>query len=82
MDCLLSKPAWGEKMKKTIDQDDARDASLRVSKRVRDSLKAAAAVMGRPLYDVTNEAINNYLSGLKLGDPLAALRRGRSRKVA
>ena len=69
-------------MKKTIDQDDARDASLRVSKRVRDSLKAAAAVMGRPLYDVTNEAINNYLSGLKRGDPLAALRRGRSRKVA
>ena len=70
-------------MKKNIlDHDDARDASLRVSKRVRDSLKAAAAVMGRPLYDVTNEAINNYLSGLKLGDPLAALRRGRGRKVA
>ena len=70
-------------MKKSIiDHDDARDASLRVSKRVRDSLKAAAAVMGRPLYDVTNEAINNYLSSLKLGDPLAALRRGRSRKVA
>jgi len=71
-------------MKKNIvvDHDDARDASLRVSKRVRDSLKAAAAVMGRPLYDVTNEAISNYLSGLKLGDPLAALRRGRSRKVA
>ena len=70
-------------MKKVIvDHDDARDASLRVSKRVRDSLKAAAAVMGRPLYDVTNEAISNYLSGLKLGDPLAALRRGRSRKAA
>lgn len=71
-------------MKKTIvENDDARDASLRVSKRVRDSLKAAAAVMGRPLYDVTNEAINNYLSGLKLGDPLAAIRRGaRSRKAA
>jgi hypothetical protein len=68
--------------KNIIDHDDARDASLRVSKRVRDSLKAAAAVMGRPLYDVTNEAINNYLSSLKLGDPLAALRRGRSRKVA
>ena len=68
--------------KNIIDHDDARDASLRVSKRVRDSLKAAAAVMGRPLYDVPNEAINNYLSGLKLGDPLAALRRGRSRKVA
>lgn len=70
-------------MKKTIvENDDARDASLRVSKRVRDSLKAAAAVMGRPLYDVTNEAINDYLSGLKLGDPLVAIRRGnRSRKA-
>lgn len=63
-------------MKKSVlDRDDARDASLRVSKTVRDSLKAAAAVMGRPLYDVTNEAISNYLSGLKLGDPLAAIRR-------
>ncbi|MEO7063206.1 MAG: hypothetical protein ABI082_05445 [Dokdonella sp.] len=63
-------------MKKVVLQkDDARDASLRVSKAVRDSLKAAAAVMGRPLYDVTNEAISNYLSGLKLGDPLAAIRR-------
>ena len=60
--------------------DDARDASLRVSKRVRDSLKAAAAVMGRPLYDVTNEAISEYLSGLKLGDPLAAIRRAGRRK--
>ncbi|MGA8278406.1 MAG: hypothetical protein WB784_09440 [Rhodanobacteraceae bacterium] len=57
------------------DNDDARDASLRVSKRMRDSLKAAAAVMGRPLYDVTNQAINSYLSSLKLGDPLAAIRR-------
>jgi hypothetical protein len=64
-------------MKKAIvDKDDARDASLRVSKQVRDSLKAAAAVMGRPLYDVTNQAISDYLSGLKLGDPLAAIRRG------
>jgi hypothetical protein len=70
-------------MKKIIvDKDDARDASLRVSKRVRDSLKAAAAVMGRPLYDVTNQAISDYLSGLKLGDPLAAIRRGaRSRRT-
>lgn len=54
---------------------DTRDASLRVSKKVRDSLKAAAAVMGRPLYDVTNEAIDKYLGTLKLGDPLAAVRR-------
>jgi len=60
--------------------EDARDASLRVSKRVRDSLKAAAAVMGRPLYDVTNEAISDYLSGLKLGDPLAAIRRAGRRR--
>ncbi|GAA0713006.1 hypothetical protein [Dokdonella soli] len=67
--------------KPATDTDDARDASLRVSKRVRDSLKAAAAVMGRPLYDVTNEAISDYLSGLKLGDPLAAIRRSsRARK--
>ncbi len=67
--------------KPAVEVDDARDASLRVSKRMRDSLKAAAAVMGRPLYDVTNEAINDYLSGLKLGDPLAAIRRaGRGRK--
>lgn len=64
--------------KKPVVEDDARDASLRVSKRIRDGLKAAAAVMGRPLYDVTNEAINNYLSGLKLGDPLLAIRRGLS----
>ncbi|UXI68610.1 hypothetical protein [Tahibacter amnicola] len=56
--------------------EDTRDASLRVSKRMRDSLKAAAAVMGRPLYDVTNEAINDYLGGLKLPDPLASLRKG------
>ncbi|MCQ4165771.1 hypothetical protein [Tahibacter harae] len=56
--------------------EDTRDASLRVSKRMRDSLKAAAAVMGRPLYDVTNEAINDYLGGLKLPDPLAGLRKG------
>jgi hypothetical protein len=56
--------------------DDARDASLRVSRRMRDSLKAAAAVMGRPLYDVTNQAINNYLASLKLGNPLTAIRRG------
>lgn len=61
--------------KNMVEKDDARDASLRVSKQVRDSLKAAAAVMGRPLYDVTNQAISDYLSGLKLGDPLAAIRR-------
>ncbi len=62
--------------KSTADMEDTRDASLRVSKRMRDSLKAAAAVMGRPLYDVTNEAINSYLAGVKLGDPLASLRKG------
>jgi hypothetical protein len=62
--------------KSAAELEDTRDASLRVSKRMRDSLKAAAAVMGRPLYDVTNEAINDYLSGLKLGDPLSAIRKG------
>jgi hypothetical protein len=49
-----------------IDSGDTRDASLRVSKNVRDSLKAAAAVMGRPLYEVTNEAMERYLKALKL----------------
>ncbi|MBS0590228.1 MAG: hypothetical protein JSR65_06280 [Proteobacteria bacterium] len=43
-------------------EEEARDASLRVSKKVRDALKAAAANAGRPLYDVTNEAINNFLA--------------------
>ena len=47
--------------------EDTRDASLRVSKKMRDSLKAAAANAGRPLYDVTNEAINNYLASAKAG---------------
>ena len=61
-------------------EDDTRDASLRVSKKMRDSLKAAAAVMGRPLYDVTNEAINDYLGGLKLPDPLASVKKGGKRK--
>jgi predicted DNA-binding protein len=56
-------------------QDDVRDASLRVSKKVRDALKTAAAIMGRPLYDVTNEAVEKYIGTLKLGDPLAAVRR-------
>ena len=42
--------------------EETRDASLRVSKKVRDALKAAAANAGRPLYDVTNEAINNFLA--------------------
>jgi len=63
-------------MKKSNEVEDTRDASLRVSKRMRDSLKAAAAVMGRPLYDVTNEAINSYLSSVKLSDPLSSVRKG------
>lgn len=68
------------KKPRPVVQDDNRDASLRVSRRMRDSLKAAAAVMGRPLYEVTNEAIHEYLAGLKLGDPLAAIRRNARRK--
>jgi hypothetical protein len=59
------------------ERGDARDASLRVSKRVRDSLKVAAAVMGRPLCDVTAEAMEKYLAGLKKS---ALLRRTRARK--
>lgn len=69
-------------MKRTTENEagESRDASLRVSKRVRDSLKAAAAVMGRPLYDVTNEAISEYLGRLRIDDSLAAIRKaGRSR---
>ncbi len=58
-------------------ENEPRDASLRLSKRLRDSLKAAAAVMGRPLYEVTNEAINTYLDNLKLTEELE-----RWRKVA
>lgn len=54
---------------------DVRDASLRVSKKTRDSLKVAAAVMGRPLYDVTNEAIDRYLGTLKIGNPVDAVRK-------
>ncbi|GEM_PF-4966411 len=50
--------------------EEPRDASLRVSKRIRDDLKAAAAVMGRPLYDVTNDAINEYLKGIDLNKAL------------
>lgn len=54
-------------MKKEI---EPRDASLRLSRQLRDSLKAAAAVMGRPLYEVTNEAINTYLDNLQLTEEL------------
>lgn len=60
----------------------ARDTSLRVSSQVRDSLKAAAAVMGRALYDVTNEALMQYLAGLRLGDPLVAVRRKPEKPLA
>jgi hypothetical protein len=78
---IVQPPVESTMKKTTTANEDARDASLRVSKRVRDSLKAAAAVMGRPLYDVTNEAISQFLSGLRLGDPLAAIRRaGRTRR--
>lgn len=61
-----------------VDRHDVR-ATLRVPKRVRDGLKIAAAVMGRPLYDVTTEALTNYLAGLKLSDRLAASRGNRAR---
>jgi len=63
-----------------VDRHDVR-ATLRVPKRVRDGLKVAAAVMGRPLYDVTTEALTNYLAGLKLSDRLATSLRSRVRRV-
>jgi hypothetical protein len=50
------------------------DATLRVSKRTRDRLKMAAAVLGRPLYDVTNDVIEHYLRGLKLRTPVSQRR--------
>ena len=74
---------WNRAMsmkKKPGEKTETRDESLRVSKRVRDQLKMAAAVLGRPLYDLTAEVMANYLTGLKLPDPNAA-RRARARKV-
>ena len=63
-------------------KNDAYDANLRVSKRVHNSLKTAAALMGRPLYDVTGEAIDAYLANLQFGDLFTAMRRnGRARKT-
>lgn len=41
--------------------EDARDASLRVSGELRNALKAASAIQGQPLYDLTNQIINDYL---------------------
>lgn len=59
---------------------EPRDASLRISKHTRDSLKAAAAVMGRPLYDVTNDAIESYLDGLNLSKELEKWRKVASKR--
>ena len=42
----------------------------KISEEPRDDLKAAAAVMGRPLYDVTNDAINEYLKSIDLNKAL------------
>lgn len=57
-----------------VSGDDNCDASLRVSKSLRDRLKAAAAVMGRPLYDVTNEVVAKFLSEHSPQVSLAGLR--------
>ncbi len=54
--------------------DDIRDASLRVAKSYRDALKAYAAIHSRPLYDVTNEAIEAYLKMQGYGDLSKAIR--------
>jgi len=61
------------------EQTETRDATLRVSKRTRDRLKMAAAVLGRPLYDVTNEVIETYLLKLKIPSAHATQRRIRVR---
>lgn len=63
------------------ENEDQRGVSLRISRDVHKSLKTVAALMGRPIYDVASEAISAYLGGLKLADPLVAVRRSeRSRK--
>jgi hypothetical protein len=63
-------------------KNDGYDANLRVSKRAHNSLKTAAALMGRPLYEVTGEAIDAYLANLQFADMFTAMRRnGRSRKA-
>jgi hypothetical protein len=67
-------------MKKTApEQTETPDATLRVSKRTRDRLKTAAAAMGRPLYDLTNEVVEIYLLGLKIRSPNTAQRKARRR---
>jgi hypothetical protein len=45
--------------KKRPEPIDTREASLRVSRRVRNQLKMTAAVLGRPLHEVTNEAMES-----------------------
>lgn len=67
-------------MKKTaFKRNEAPDATLRVSKRTRDRLKAAAAIVGRSLYDVTNEVIEEYLHGINLPALKSLQRRTRGR---
>jgi hypothetical protein len=76
----LGRTAFGIRMKKAAPEpSEIRDATLRVSKHTRDRLKAAAAVQGRPLYDVTNELIESYLRGLKIPDLKALRRQARDR---
>ena len=44
-------------MKKRSPKRSTRETSASASKRMRDQLKMAAAVFGRPRYDPTNEAM-------------------------
>ena len=76
----MSKLGHNWDVKKTPPESiETPDATLRVSKRTRDRLKTAAAVMGRPLYDLTNEVVENYLLGLKFRSSNTALRQARRR---
>jgi hypothetical protein len=59
---------------------DPNDASLRVSKATRDRLKMASAVLGRPFYEVTHEALEEYLMGLRLPVHRCDAQRPRARK--
>jgi hypothetical protein len=47
---------------------DMRDASLRVSKTLRDTLKAIAAMRGSSLYVLTNEMVEGFVAGLARPD--------------
>lgn len=58
------------------DASDPRGASLRVTKKLRDLMKVAAATRGVPLHQVTAEAIEAYLKNHPFGVKGLAIRGG------